>query len=76
VGSRSADRPAPARVQSHGALGRLVLRAHQLARLIGPEIAPPDLRDPVGIGVAQRRLRGRLLRQGLDELAQAERQPP
>ena len=38
---------------------RLVLRAHQRERVSSPEVAPPDLGDPVRVGVLQRARRER-----------------
>ena len=42
------------RVDARGALGGLVVGAHQCAGRVGPELLPPHLGDPVGVGVQQR----------------------
>ena len=42
--------------EPHDRLGRLVLRAHQRERLLLAEVAPPDVVDPVGVGVLERPL--------------------
>ena len=47
--------------RAHGRLRRLVLGPHERARVLGAELAPPRLRDPVGIGVHERRGGRRLL---------------
>ena len=65
--ARRPGSPRPARPRSrratsaHDRLGRLVLRPHQRERLVRAEVAPPDLRDPVGVRVPERRLGGRPL---------------
>ncbi len=46
--------------------GSLVLGPHQRPRRLGAEIAPPRLRDPVGIGVRERGLLPGRVRQRLD----------
>ena len=40
-------------------LGRLVVGGHQRARRVGAERVPPELRDPLGMRVLERGLRGR-----------------
>ncbi len=52
-------------------LRRLVLRAHQRERLVGPEVAHPDGVDPVGVGLGERarRERGDEAREALGEPA-------
>ena len=42
-------------VQADDAFRRLVLRAHQRERLLRAELLPPELGDPVGIGMLERR---------------------
>ena len=66
---RAADEP-------DGRLGLLVLRRHQHPRLVGAELAPPRLGDPVRVRVPQRRLPRRRLRQALEEAPGAVGQLP
>ena len=54
-------------------LGRLVLRLHEVQSAVWPELAPPRLRDPVGIRVRARRL-GSFL--GERRRAEGRRRPP
>src|SRR6266511_977409 len=68
-GQRTADEP-------HDRLRRLVLGAHQGQCLVGAELVPPELGDPVRIRVLERRLTGRSLRQGRQQRADSVGQPP
>ena len=61
--------------RAHGRLGRLVLRPHERPRVVGPELAPPGLRDPVGIGVHERGSGRRLLVQAREQARQALGEP-
>jgi hypothetical protein len=51
------------RVDAQRRLGRLVVSRHQRARPVRAERVEPQLRDPLGVGVAQRRLARRDVRQ-------------
>ncbi len=56
------------RVDAHGCLGRQVVRGHQRARRIRAQLFPPELRDPLRVGVAQRGLRRRGIPERRDQL--------
>ena len=62
--------------EPHGGLRFLVLRGHQRARGVRPQLAPPRLRHPVGVRVAQCRLCRRALGKRYAEVACAVREPP
>ena len=55
---------------------RLVLGAHQREGVIRAEVAPPGLRNPVGIGMAQGGLLPGRLRESLDESSAVVGEPP
>ena len=59
-----------------GRLGRLVLGAHEGPRGLGAELPPPGRRDPVRVGVQERRGGRRLLVQAAEEAGEALRQSP
>ena len=56
--------------------GRLVLRAHQRERVVAAELVPPGARDPVRVGVPERRLLRCRLRQPLEQRGQTLGEPP
>ena len=57
-------------------LERLVLRLHQRPSVPGSEVAPPHVRDPVGIRVLESRLVSRSLRKSLEQRAETLGDPP
>ena len=54
VGAGHVGRLADRLVRAHLERRRLVLRAHQRQRSVEPEVAPPDIEDPIGVGVLDR----------------------
>ena len=62
-------------VQADDAFRRLVLRAHQRERFLLAELLPPQLGDPVGIGVLERRGMRIVLGQGREQRRDAFGKP-